>query len=216
MNTKQIKLSIIATTVALTSFFVRPVFADGCTTQYGGYSAPCPSTDLSINKQVKNPATGVFVENLGVTDAAFGADSKVTYKLLVTNSSNDTFAEVTIKDVIPEYLTFIAGPGTYDVPSRTLTIIEKDLKSGETRSLEFVAQVVPKDKLPDTSFFCVTNKASVSANDRYDEDTADGCIQKDISGKSTLPVAGFNDIALMIPFAATGLTGLTFLIKRKK
>lgn len=192
----------------------RSVSADGCTTQYGGYGSVCPPIDLSINKQVQNPVTGIFVENLMSTDATFSPGSNVVYKLTVINSSGETFSTVTIKDTLPQYMTFVAGPGTYDAESRVLTIIEKDMIAGETRKFEVAAKVAEKENLPETNFFCVTNLASAQSTGRSDEDTSESCITTEVLGAKYLPVAGFNDLFLIIPFVTLGFTGMVLLKKR--
>lgn len=214
MKTNTFKVLATATTLAALAA-ANGVRAEDCVTQYGGYSTPCQPSDVTINKQVKNPVSGVFVENLGVSDAAFGPGSKVSYKLIVTNASNDAYETVTITDTLPPHLSFFAGPGTYDESTKKLTIKEKDVKPGETRTLEFVAQVMDAGKLPATSFFCEVNKAHVQAGDKSDEDTAEMCVQKEITGKSKLPVAGFTDSMVMVPFALSGLGGMMLFFKRK-
>jgi uncharacterized repeat protein (TIGR01451 family) len=216
MITKIIQTITVISVLFASFLFAHPVFADSCVTQYGGYSSTCPPTDLSINKMVKNPTTGVFVENLGITDAAFGPGSYITYKLVITNGSNETFSDVTIQDTLPQYLSFYAGPGTYENTNRVLTIKQYNLNPGESRSLEFVAQVESSANLPNTSFFCVTNKANVTASNRSDEDMAESCIQKNITGKTQLPSAGFEDLLVMVPFAMVGLSGVGLSILNKK
>lgn len=210
---KQI-LSGLALT-AFTAFFAAlPVNADTCTTQYGG-SVTCNPTDLTINKQVANPITGIFVENLTSTDATFSPSADVHYRLIIKNASGETFNPVTVKDVFPSYLDFAAGPGIYDKASKTLTFTLDNVIAGETRTVEILAKVADKSAFPSgNSFFCVVNTARVSALNRNDQDTAQACIQTQILGATTLPVAGFNDLLMLLPFAGVGLGGIALLKKK--
>lgn len=211
---------LLACTVVLTSTIgISPVFADNCTTQYGGTEV-CPPQDLVINKLVLEPSiqtkggitTGSFVENLS-TDKPFAPGSEVVFKLIVRNASGETFARVTVQDVFPSYLTYISGPGSYDANTRTLTFIMENLPAGQNRSQEILAKVADANTLsalPQT--FCITNVSRVSAQGRNDEDTAQLCIGK--AGTITqLPVAGFSDYFLILPFIALGAAGL--LLTRK-
>lgn len=206
--------------VVLSSLFMvlglwtRGVNAQTCTNQYGAAVA-CQPTDLIINKEVKNPATGVFVENLSSTDPTFSPGSEVLFRLTIKNTSGETFSPVRVRDVFPEFLAFEAGPGNYNATNRTLDFEIDKLPAGESRSFEIIARVEPKAG-SQGNLFCVTNYSVVSAPARPagDDDTAQLCIQTRVLGAVTLPVAGVNDLMLLIPFAALGLGGLA-LIKKK-
>lgn len=212
MNKKQIFLS-------LTAFFagalmlVPSVSADMCTTQYGG-TTTCNPSDLTINKQVFNPVTKVYVENMTTTDHTFAATNEVTYRLIVHNGSGETF-QATIKDVLPPYMEFVSGPGTYNKETRELEFKMENLIAGETRTVDLLARVVDASKFPDgKSLFCVVNVADVRALNRYDSDSAQVCLQN--GPKPTiLPVAGFNDLTMILPFLGVGLGGLALLRKKR-
>lgn len=189
------------------------VGAQTCTTQYGG-DATCPPTDISINKMVSQPVTkggvSTFVENLGATQP-FAPEQDVMFRLVVTNTSGHALSRVTVKDVLPQYLTFVSGAGSYDANTRTLTVVLENMAASESRTIDFVAKFVPATQFPaGQSAFCVTNYAEVRAENRFDDDTAQACV----TVAPTLPVAGFNDLALLLPFAGVGLSGLALLKKR--
>ncbi len=211
MNTKNIALFLLPFIFCLLPLRVN---AETCTTQYGG-TTTCVPSELTINKQVKNPVTNVFVENLTSTDPAFSPGNDVLFKLTIKNGSGETFNPVTVKDTLPTFLTFVAGPGTFDKPSNTLTIKLENVIAGETRTVEILAKVLNSRAFPaGKSFFCVTNAAAVSALNRTDSDTAQLCIQTQVLGVTTLPVAGFDDLLLLLPFAGVGLGGLALLRKK--
>jgi len=215
MNTKNIFLSLIAIAVSFSiwhlAFGIPQVFADYCTTQYGG-TETCRPSDLTINKQVQNPINGYFVENLSSGDATFSPGAEVLFKLTIQNVSGETFNPVTVKDVLPSYLTFVAGPGTYDAGNRTLTFSLENFIAGETRTVEIMAKVLPTT----ASFVCVNNYAEARADivGRHDSDTAQFCIQTNVLGATTLPAAGYNDLFLLLPFAGMGLAGIALLKKK--
>jgi len=222
MNTKNIVLSLVSglAFIAGFAFLARPIYADMCTTQYGGETT-CQPSDLTVNKQVRNNSTNVFVENLSASDPTFAPGSDVLYRLIIKNSSGETFNPVNVKDVLPGYLTFVSGPGTYDKNTNTLTFSLQNLIAGETRTVDIMARVVATDYFNGKSFVCVTNYAEVKALNppageagRFDSDTAQICLQNNVLGVTTLPVAGFNDYLLLLPFAGLGIAGFALLKKR--
>ena len=85
--------------------------------------------------------------------------------------------------------------------------------AGETRTQEIMAKVVatlPQDK----SMICEQNYGEVSALNRKDNDTAQVCMASKVLGSTTLPVAGFDDLLLVLPFVGTALGGLALLKKK--
>ena len=213
MNTKRIVLSTISILASL-AFAATPAYADMCTTQYGGETT-CNPSDLTINKQVRNTNTNSFVENLSATDFTFAAGSDVLYRLTIKNTSGETFNPVYVKDVLPSFLTFVAGPGTYNADTNTLTLELKEVIAGETRTVEILARVKNLDSFNGKSFVCVNNYAEVKALNRFDSDTAQVCLgTSNVLGATTLPVAGFNDYIALLAFAGVGLAGFALLKKK--
>ncbi len=205
--------------------FPLRVSAQSCTTQYGG-SVTCVPTDLTINKQVAQPVTdskggvtasSTFVENLS-SSAPLMPGNEVLFRLTVKNTGSITHNSVTVKDVLPPYLTFVSGAGSYDAANRTLTITLDNLTAGESRSVELLARVVDAAQFatsPDSigasqNVFCANNYAEARASDRFDDDTAQVCF----AAAENLPVAGYNDLLLLLPFAGVGLSGIALLKKR--
>lgn len=193
-------LALLATNYLLLT--PAPAFAQSCS---GQYQAACPPTDVVINKLVKNPSTNLFVENLTDSDAMYSVGSDVHFQLRITNTAGRDFSSVKVKDTFPEYMTFESGPGTYDASARTLTFSLDNLKSGETRTVELLGKVT--SSVPRLDTFCETNWASVQAEDRSDDDSAQFCVTTKVLGAATLPVAGFDDWMVMVPFFAIGLIG---------
>ena len=212
MNKQSIVLSLTGI-VASAFIFAPSVAADTCTTQYGG-STTCVPTDLVINKTVKNPVTNQFVDNLTTTDPTFAPDSLVTYHLTITNNSGQTFDPVNVQDFLPPYMTFYAGPGTFNSGNDSVSFQLNNLIAGETRTVEIVLKVMDANQFP-KNLFCVNNTAQVSSLNRFDSDTAQVCLQNGpVTSVTTLPVAGFDDFSLLLPFAGVALGGFALLKKR--
>lgn len=216
MNTKQIATAFGLTAVSL-AFPLVGVFASDYGS-YGSYNGPAP-TDLTINKEVKNPISNIYVENLGSTDPTFSPGSTVSFRLNVKNGSGETM-DVTLRDILPSYLSYVSAsvPATYDANSKTVTMKLNQMIAGETRVIELGAKVADKTAFPQgRSFFCVTNDSKVSSQQRPegDEDTASLCITTNVAGAQNLPVAGFEDVAAIIPFISVGAIGLLMTLKRK-
>jgi uncharacterized repeat protein (TIGR01451 family) len=211
MTSKQIVSYLITGFAFVAGFaFAAPVYADMCTTQYGG-DTNCQPSDLTINKQVRNRDNNDFVENLSASDPTFAPGNDVVYRLIIKNNSGETFNPVEVKDMLPPYITFISGPGSYDAGQNKLTISLDNLTAGETRTVEFTARVKNLADFDGKSSVCVNNYAEVRALNRFDNDTAQVCLQTKVLGTTTLPIAGFNDYLLLLPFAGMGLSGLALL-----
>jgi uncharacterized repeat protein (TIGR01451 family) len=206
MNKQNIIFAILVLIIGV--LVIAPkVNADMCTTQYGG-NEECQPSDLTINKQVINPITKVFVENLTTTDPLFAPGSEITYRLIIKNNSGETFNPVNVKDILPSYLTFIAGsPGTFDYDT-SINVVNFKLENfyaGETRSFDLRCKVASN-----ATASCISNVAEVRALNRFDSDSAQACI-----GYSTLPVAGFDDLALILPFVGVSIGGIALLRKSR-
>ena len=215
MNKQNIILSLFA--IVASALIVAPsVNADMCTTEYGG-STTCNPSDLVINKSVENPVTHQFVDNLTTTDPTFTPTSLVTYDLIITNNSGQTFDPVNVKDILPPYMTFVSGTdGTYDSPTNSVNWTLHNLIAGESRTIQVVLKVVSANQFPSgKSLFCVTNVGQVSSLNRNDSDSAQVCLQNGpVTTVTTLPVAGFDDFSLLLPFAGVALGGFALLKKR--
>lgn len=220
------KVIVTSLAIAGVAFFATAKIAmadTNCTTQYGanGYGTTnCTTVDITVNKTVKNPVSNVFVENLTDKDATYSPDSEVTFQLEIKNAGNQNFDTVTVKDVLPEHLTNASVDaqynGSYDSGSKTLTFTLKDLKSGESKTVEVKAKVTAASTFAkDKDMFCETNKAEVTANDRKDDDTAQYCIRTNVLGVTTLPEAGVADYLPLVPIMAIGLFGIGLLTKKK-
>jgi len=185
---------------------------------YGSYGGGGTPTDLVINKEVKNPISNVFVENLGSTDPTFSPDSTITFKLVIKNGSGETMNPVTVTDQLPDYLSFVSAniPSSTNKGGNAVVFTLDNMIAGETRTIDLTVKVATKSAFPaGRSLFCVSNysKVTSSARPNGDDDTAELCIT---NGPGNLPVAGVNDLFAMIPFLSLGGMGAFLLSKKQK
>lgn len=223
MQSKTIVTTLFAaalTAIAMTT----TVRADDCVSQYGGsqYGTDCAPTDLVINKEVQkigaSPSAEVmYVENLSVNDASPSAGTHLSFRLSIENRSGRTFESVEVKDIFPPYLSYVVGgpSGTvYDAQTRTMVATLKNMIAGEKRTLYLTAKVDEASSFPaGKTSFCVVNTAQVRADGRFDEDTAQVCLNNIKKGTSTLPKAGFTTLSAILPFLGLGAVGM-YLTKR--
>lgn len=204
-------------------FGVAHVAAATCTNSYGS-TVDCPTNGIQVNKQVRSAVNkNVFYENISSAQTPYNPGDEVEYKITVTNTSDVTYSEVTVNDILPAGLTFLSGPDIYTQDKHTMNYKIYNLKPGTHNSVtsRFTA------KLNDAAYFKqVANKCDPKELQNYvkvsgpngasDEDTANLCIATDVLGATHLPVAGINDWAAALPFVASGLAGLGLFIKGRK
>ncbi len=163
-----------------------------CQITYGG-GTNCPTTQILIDKTVKNPSNGQFVDNLDVNDPKYNPGSTVVFNLKVTNTSPNTLNSVGVKDILPANLTYINGVNgaSYDNNSKTLTFNAGDFTSGQTKSFTVNAKVDDASNLPQNQgIVCETNQSIVSVNDFTNQDNASFCIQNPTLGTTTPTTKG--------------------------
>ena len=69
--------------------------------QYGTYTL---LNQLTVDKQVRNPVTGIYVDNLGLNDAHYFAENAVFFRITVQNTGNTVLSRITATDYLPAYL----------------------------------------------------------------------------------------------------------------
>lgn len=211
------KKLVIATTsaVSLLASVAAPAFgAVSCVTQYGGQYGSgqvCVKTgELQINKEVLNPKTSQFVDNIPVEgkDAYnFAPNQEVTFRLTIKNNGDEKLDNVQVVDTLPSFLQQVSGQ-EYSFTIATLAV-------GQSVQKEIKAQVVEIAKLPqDKTVTCDTNRASAQSGNEFDQDMAQLCVEKKIAKE--LPRAGAEDaLAIIVSSGIFGFVG-NKLIRAKK
>ncbi|MCJ7740065.1 DUF11 domain-containing protein [Candidatus Microgenomates bacterium] len=151
----------------------------GCVPVYGG-GVQCPrAAEVLLDKKVRNPATGIFVDNLGLSDPKYRPTGIVTFRLYIKNTGDETIDRVTVTDKIPQFIDYMSGPGNYDNSSRTLTFTVDNLYGGTTRTFDIKGRIVHEAVLPaEKSVVCPVNIADADTSSQKDHDESQFCIEK--------------------------------------
>ncbi len=173
---KRLGTYIISLLVLLTS--AQFAYADSsCTPIYGGGQTCVQTGNISINKTVQNPQTGVFVDNLGINDPKFAPGQTINFQIAVTDTGGQLLNQVFVTDTFPQFVTSVSGPGSFNTSTNTQSFEVDNLQPNETRTFNLSAQAVAENQLSsDTN--CVVNQSSATANGQTSQDNAQFCIQK--------------------------------------
>lgn len=154
-----------------------------CQPVYGG--ACIQASNILLNKTVQNPQTSAFVDNLGVNDPKFSPSQTVNFQLAVTNTGGNTIGKTTITDTFPQFLSFVAGPGSF--ANNTLTFEVDNLAVNETRTFTITASVADAGTLPaNAAITCVVNQATATTDSgQVSQASSQLCIQEQITATTT-------------------------------
>ncbi|OGG18921.1 hypothetical protein A3D78_05695 [Candidatus Gottesmanbacteria bacterium RIFCSPHIGHO2_02_FULL_39_14] len=148
---------------------------------YGGGVISPREGDILLEKMVKNPASGIFVDHLGPTDPRYRPLQIITFQVRVQNPGEETLENIAVVDSLPDFLDFMSGPGTYDADNRQLSWTVKNLDGGNSELFEIKARVSHESILPeDKEVICPVNVVEANAPDRSDRDESQFCIEKKI------------------------------------
>lgn len=151
---------------------------------YGGYGSYNPTFApgiVHVNKQVRNPVTGVYVDNLGLNDPHFFADNAIFFRISVENSGTSTISRVTVTDNLPPFIQYVSG-GNYSAGNRQVQFYFDNVAPGERRYTTVQVRALPLDQLPAAkSLLCPVNRVFATSVDGGNaEDSAQFCIEKSI------------------------------------
>lgn len=177
---KKLLLIAVATGIISLSLAVSANADTSCQPIYGGGETCVQVGNISINKTVKNPSTGAFVDNLNINDPKYSPTSVVEFQITVTNTGSGNISTTTVKDTLPSYVTFVSGPGNFDTNSKVLTFTVNNLGAGQSQTFKVQAKVVEQNSLPsDQGVVCIVNQASATTNDsKQSSDNSQFCIEK--------------------------------------
>lgn len=204
--------------------FSSKAFASGeCTPLYGGgYTCP-KSSEIIIDKQIKNPTNDLFVDNLTQFDPKFAPSADVTFRIFVRNTGDQTFDRVEIKDILPDYLSFVSGPGNFNASegkNGTLTFTLYNLAGGESREYWVWGRVFASQDIPKDLICKLQNRAQArTTGDRFNEDIAEYCIEKTAGvtkgGLSVTEVPKTGPEAILSFIGLSSLLGAGVYLRRK-
>ncbi len=169
-------------------FFVKSASAAvRCETQYGGTQVCVTTGQLQINKEILDPISKRYVDNLGINDYKFAPGELVTFRISIKNVGDANFSKVSVSDSPQsEFLSLAAGSLNFDLT---------DLKPGETRTRELQLRIADGSKLPQNNTICVINAAEAAADNSKDRDTTQLCLERKVAVPVTkaLPPTGAQD-----------------------
>ncbi|MGA2968015.1 MAG: hypothetical protein ABSD69_02505 [Candidatus Levyibacteriota bacterium] len=221
-NMKRLLLSLFL----LGTFSLLPAkaYAD-CQALYGG-GQTCTSYNFSLQKfvQVPNQSWGNFVNNLSVNDPKYSLSQTVNFQIVITNTGSNNISSVTIADTFPQFVSFVAGPGSFNTGNNTLTFVVYNLNVGQSQTFNLSGKIA-NSGVPQ-GITCVVNQAAGTDNNG-DTNTASSqlCIQNvtnvtptpvvlPVVQVRTTPPTGPEMLPLALLFPG-GLAGI-FLRKRSK
>lgn len=161
-----------------------------CQPVYGGGQTCVTTEKLVLNKTVRNPQNGSYVDNLSLNDPRYFGGQSVSFQLTVTNSGDKAFNEVSVSDTLPNYVEKASGPGSFDSKTNTITFKVLNLVPGESRTFTVTGMLVDSSKLPlNQGVTCLVNQAQAQANGQESRDNSQFCVEKQIATtKGGLPV----------------------------
>lgn len=172
-------------------FYVSSVAA-----QYGQYGGETPSYSILVDKMVGKPGTSndshsyEYVDNLSVSDPRFKPNQIVFFKIKIKNTSNKKLVGMEVRDTVPSYLDPLEGPGTFNATNREIVWNAGDFEVDQEKVFYIKMKVLSQASLPtDKGLFCVVNFVKATSANAYDEDTAQLCIEKQVTA-SKVPSAG--------------------------
>lgn len=180
MNKSVLIVPIVALLLALST---KGALAGGipeCQPIYGGGETCIKSSQFEINKTVKDPKTGTFVDSLGVSNPKYKSNETVTFKITVKNTGGSVLKNVVIKDTLPDFVDFVDGQGgKFDPNTKTLTIDLETLASNESRDFFVQVKVKRTDQLPkNQNTICVVNQSTITVDAKTSQDNSQFCIEK--------------------------------------
>lgn len=191
-------------------------FADtSCNNVYG---ASCPTGNLSLDKKVRHPQSGEFLDAISSTDATFLPEQEVKFRIEVKNTGSADLVDVWVDDKLPDYVEFVSGTGNYDKGAHKLWWKIDRLNAGQSQTFEIRAKLKAANQLPNMSITCMTNHSKAVKDNMSAQDTASFCVQTKILGQTTeLPKTGASSFTMLIGLSIiSSLLAISFARKSAK
>jgi len=178
-----------------------------CETQYGGGEVCVKTGQLQIDKEVWNPDTEKFVDNLGLSDHKFLPGDEIVFKLKIKNVGDNTFSKVEVRDYLPELIDLTNGDIAFDI---------NDFHPGDVNEYVIKTKVADANQFPNNkTVVCEVNTAETWSGGERDKDTAQVCLTTNVLGVSILPKTGPAEIGLLaFGLLSLVLTGLKLTLNK--
>lgn len=172
-----------------------------CTPIYNG-GPTCTNNGLTVEKEVLNPQTNLFVHDLGMSDPHYHGNDMITFQIILTNNSSQDMDNITVQDNLPPDVTFHDGTGTYNAGNKTVTFQVKKLVAKHSQVFTINTLVHAQDTFTKSnSVFCESNSTvAVPSNGQLAQDSAQFCLEKITGTPSTGPEAlGLLSVVSLLP-----------------
>lgn len=210
---------VILTLLIATAFMlVREANAgtSSCQIVYGGGQVCEEQVKFTINKLAQKPGKGGgdFVENLSINDPRLAANQNVNFKIIIENTGNRDIENLNVTDTFPQFLSFVAGPGTAKEGDKTAGFVVGKLEKGKKIELLITARTASENALPSSqTVTCVVNNVKgVAPDGSVAEDNSQVCIERSILGAVPTPQIFEKPTVKQIPATGPELIGLAALI----
>lgn len=181
---------------------------------YGGGVISPRSGEVLVDKMVKNPATGIFVDHLGPTDPKYKPREIITFQIKVNNAGEETLNEVNVTDSLADYVDFMTGPGSFDADSGKLTFKVENLTGGDSRTYEIRGRISHQAVIPEEkNVICPVNVVEAETEGKSDRDESQFCIEKEME-VPVVPKAGPEHWVLSLIGIASALITGNYLKKK--
>lgn len=218
MNIRKIAFYTLLLPVFLVLASQAQASGTNCSGFYGGtYTGSVACTKVSIDKKVQKPATNEYVDNLSALDAKYNPTQEVTFQIVVQNVGSEKLNNIVVTDTLPQFVTFVSGPGSYDKNTNKLTFVIASLESGASQTIFVKTKIVDNVTFPNNGFTCVTNHVLAAAGASA-EDSAQFCIERPM--KVYPPVLGVKQTPPTGPEAAAlpvllGMGGFGWFLRKR-
>lgn len=187
---------------------VNAQFNPACPSVYG---AKCPTGNLFIDKKVRNPQSGEFIESLSSNGPTFLPGQEVQFRIEVRNNGNAELQGIQVQDRLPDFVEFVSGPGNFS--NRTLSWTIDRLGAGEFRLFDVKVRINGKGIADGIT--CLTNFSSAQKDQMSAQDSSVFCVQTKVLGvTSELPRTGPAQTGLVL-LASVGMLGASGFFYRK-
>jgi uncharacterized repeat protein (TIGR01451 family) len=146
--------------LGFTGFLPGKAYAD-CQALYGG-GQTCTNYSFSLQKLVQIPGQSNFVNNLSINDPRYSLSQTVNFEIVVTNTGSNNISSVTIVDTFPQFVSFVAGPGSFNNSNNTLTFVVSNLNVGQSQTINLSGKIASTN-VPQ-GITCVVNQAAGTDN----------------------------------------------------
>jgi uncharacterized repeat protein (TIGR01451 family) len=174
------KLSVLFLSAFAYLLFAGNALANtSCQPIYGGGESCTQTGNILLNKTVQNPSNGLYVDNLNINDAKYTPGQTVNFNITIRNTENKALSNVEVKDVFPQYVSFVAGPGNFDANTNTLTFEIPNFPANEARTYTIQGKIANAGSFSFANgTTCVVNQSIMNAsNGQSAQDNAQFCIQ---------------------------------------